>query len=327
MAQAWRIVGGGKKGGIVVRAGRELQSEEASTRLATGALVEELEPVVGGRMRFRKLAGEGPDEGWISVALKDQVLARRVDAQEAVSEEGWVLLGATRSSLGRKPRIACLHGGCANEHIMRQQLRPLLQKLGSEVEVCFVEGKHLTEEVRFDERGLNNVKTMRGVFGADQVLREHAVTTYGEHGDKGPFFYDRLDEGIAHSEACLAALQPIDALLGFSQGANFCTMLAARAVQGCEGTQAPYRCLVLLENDLPGWPTQKPELFESPLATPALVVSGHQESAAGDAVAKFFERPIAFRHDDGHRPLPRDRARSETLVDQIRRFVFQHCPP
>lgn len=229
--------------------------------------------------------------------------------------------------LGRKPRIACLHGGGGNEFIFRSQLAPLIKRLGDEVELVFLEGKHLSDEVRFDERGKKTIETLRAVFGADQALREHAVTKYGELGDAGPFYYDRLDEGIEHSEATLRAVAPIDALLGFSQGANFSTMLCSRAEKCLEGAAAPFRCMVLLENDLAGWPEQKPELFAEPLSTPALVVGGHKESKAADRIEEMFVDVETFRHEDGHRPLPRNKKALDEFVDMARDWIFKHCPP
>lgn len=236
------------------------------------------------------------------------------------------LLEAPTDPLGRKPRIACLHGGAGNEHIFRTQLKRLIDTFGDDIELCFIEGCLLSEEVRTDPRGQRNIELMRSFFGKDQVLREHAVTTYGPRGEKGPFFYKRLDEGIAHCEQQLADLAPVDALLGFSQGANFSTILSARAARGLEGAAPPFRCVVLLENDRPGWPEQKPELFDTPLPVPALVVSGETDSEAGDAIAKMFTAVVASRHSDGHRPLPKDPEAIATLVTVAREFILEHCP-
>ncbi|CAJ1372450.1 unnamed protein product [Effrenium voratum] len=89
--QRWEIVGGLEKG-LVVRVGQDLKSPEASSRLSTGAIVQELE-LVGERLRFRRVSGTGPEEGWISISLKDKVLACRIsssepqDVEEEVEEE------------------------------------------------------------------------------------------------------------------------------------------------------------------------------------------------------------------------------------------------
>jgi len=77
VGQIWEIVGGADKGGVLVREGLELNSAQSASRLATGTMVEELE-LRGERLHFRRITGSGPDEGWISIALKDKVLACRV---------------------------------------------------------------------------------------------------------------------------------------------------------------------------------------------------------------------------------------------------------
>ena len=46
------------------------------------------------------------------------------------------------------------------------------------------------------------------------------------------YLSDRLDEGVAYLEQQLHKHAPIDVLLGFSQGANMCTILCGRAVYG-----------------------------------------------------------------------------------------------
>jgi len=80
----WAIVGGGDKGGVLVREGPGLSSRKAAERLSTGALVEEVSLLdcgtAGERLQYRRLTGTGPEEGWISVALNHKVLAERVEA-------------------------------------------------------------------------------------------------------------------------------------------------------------------------------------------------------------------------------------------------------
>lgn len=65
----WRVVGGGDKGGIIVRGDRPLTSPQLDERLATGSLVKELE-LVGERLNFERLEGAGPASGWVSISLK-----------------------------------------------------------------------------------------------------------------------------------------------------------------------------------------------------------------------------------------------------------------
>jgi len=66
----WEVVGGGDKGGILVRKGKEVTSPAEESRLAHGALVQELE-LDGERLHYRRLTGSGPEAGWVSVRLKD----------------------------------------------------------------------------------------------------------------------------------------------------------------------------------------------------------------------------------------------------------------
>jgi len=69
----WEVVGGKKEGGITVRTEKDLKSKEAPTRLSTGALVAEL-ALEGERLRFTRLTGEGPNDGWVSLKFKGRSL-------------------------------------------------------------------------------------------------------------------------------------------------------------------------------------------------------------------------------------------------------------
>jgi len=69
----WVVVGGGEKG-IVVRSGKDLKSEELP-RLQKGARVEQVKKE-GERLHYRKLEGDGPDTGWISLSFKGSPLVQ-----------------------------------------------------------------------------------------------------------------------------------------------------------------------------------------------------------------------------------------------------------
>lgn len=70
----WKIIGGGDKGGIIVRGGQEVSSAQAAQRLATGAVVLE-KSCVGERLEYSLVLGEGPAAGWISLSLSGRPLA------------------------------------------------------------------------------------------------------------------------------------------------------------------------------------------------------------------------------------------------------------
>ncbi|CAK9072222.1 unnamed protein product [Durusdinium trenchii] len=64
----WKVVGGVGKGGIIVRQERDLQSEQLTERLSTGAIVEEIE-LFGDRLHYSRLSGTGPQTGWVSLRM------------------------------------------------------------------------------------------------------------------------------------------------------------------------------------------------------------------------------------------------------------------
>eukprot|EP00439_Symbiodinium_sp_Y106_P018952 s5455_g2.t1 len=104
MPKLWEVLGGADKGGIVVRQGRELTSAALPVRLATGSVLEEL-AASENRLHFRRLAGTGPDEGWVSIAVAGKRLVAR--AEDAFSgawedDEGTevVIDGLTMHGLG-----------------------------------------------------------------------------------------------------------------------------------------------------------------------------------------------------------------------------------
>mmetsp|Transcript_55713 Transcript_55713/g.129933 ORF Transcript_55713/g.129933 Transcript_55713/m.129933 type:complete len:296 (+) Transcript_55713:23-910(+) len=69
----WDIVGGGDKGGILVREGVALTSPQSSERLCTGAVVQQVQ-LRGERLHYKLLEGTGPKTGWISIRLSDKEL-------------------------------------------------------------------------------------------------------------------------------------------------------------------------------------------------------------------------------------------------------------
>jgi len=74
-ASEWIVVGGGAKGGIVVRATKRAGSKELP-RLMMGARIQELEKC-GQRVRFEKKEGQGPKTGWVSAAINGKELLQR----------------------------------------------------------------------------------------------------------------------------------------------------------------------------------------------------------------------------------------------------------
>lgn len=94
-ATIWEVVGGGDKGGIVVRTGNDVASTMASERLSTGALVKELE-LAGERLHYERLTGTGPSVGWVSLRLQNgkDLMLRATGIWEVVGgeEKGGILV-------------------------------------------------------------------------------------------------------------------------------------------------------------------------------------------------------------------------------------------
>mmetsp|Transcript_130664 Transcript_130664/g.279385 ORF Transcript_130664/g.279385 Transcript_130664/m.279385 type:complete len:452 (+) Transcript_130664:71-1426(+) len=81
--QHWVVVGGAESGGIVCREGKETSSS-LSGRVAHGAVVEQIE-LVDVRLYFRLVKGDGPKQGWVSVAAAGKQLCEKLDASAASS--------------------------------------------------------------------------------------------------------------------------------------------------------------------------------------------------------------------------------------------------
>lgn len=73
--------------GIIGPEGVKTSTPECEKRLATGATVEQI-ALEGDRLNYKRLTGDGPDEGWISTKLKGKDLARRVEGEAEAATGG-----------------------------------------------------------------------------------------------------------------------------------------------------------------------------------------------------------------------------------------------
>lgn len=80
------MIGGGDKGGVLVRQGKALTSEQLPERLGTGAVVKELK-LEGDRLHFELDSGSGPSSGWVSTRLKDKELLVVLDGEKPAGKE------------------------------------------------------------------------------------------------------------------------------------------------------------------------------------------------------------------------------------------------
>lgn len=80
----WEVVGGGDKGGILVRSGQATDSSQEATRLATGARVKQL-ALEGERLHYERVSGAGPSTGWVSIRITGKDLLVKVDGGEGAA--------------------------------------------------------------------------------------------------------------------------------------------------------------------------------------------------------------------------------------------------
>jgi len=73
MTVLWKVVGGIDKGGILVRVGKELDSDMKELRLSTGAVVKEQQRL-DQRLYYALQHGEGPTSGWVTISVKGKAL-------------------------------------------------------------------------------------------------------------------------------------------------------------------------------------------------------------------------------------------------------------
>jgi len=80
-ARLWVVVGGEDSGGILVRKEQSLSSTPFVFKLARGTTVEELE-VVGNRLHYKRIRGDGPDFGWVNLMNKEKPLLELDDESQ-----------------------------------------------------------------------------------------------------------------------------------------------------------------------------------------------------------------------------------------------------
>jgi len=105
----WEVIGGSGNGGIVVREGQELKSPQLDKRLETGCLVEQLK-LVGERLQYQLLRGDGPKKGWVSLKVSGKALLQPLvevdqEASADAKDDGfdrWAVLGALDANAPRQ---------------------------------------------------------------------------------------------------------------------------------------------------------------------------------------------------------------------------------
>lgn len=206
----WEVIGGREKGGIIVRAERDLASD-ALDRLATGSLVREVD-LDGDRLQYEKLSEtRGPKKGWVSVRLK------QVDGH--VKE-----LLVKRSSAARDGDDATSSDDSSTDSRRKRVVVPT----GSRRRVCDkCDGNHPTKLCphfkgeRDDHKdawvnyGRDNGPLVMGGSGGDFVLK--AADVVPQPGD-GSCLFHSLAYGLSKNASAYSLRREIAAFLAGNRG-------------------------------------------------------------------------------------------------------------
>jgi len=231
----------------------------------------------------------------------------------------------------RKPRVLCLHSAATGEDIFRTQVSSLLRVCKGKIDFVMLEGP---EKCTSTEA----VEDMSEWF-VNKPMMQYTAQQFDE---KNWRIYKNLEATLDWFQGQMKKYGPIDAILGYADGANFATLLAA---QSFIGTGMPLSCVCLLCPHAPGYQDQLPELFHMPVQVKAFIVRGEQEGfdegckkqlrgkiiekkgekRPSDHVVKLFQDPEVHTHPEGHRPFPSNRTQGDQLCQEILWFLQKSC--
>lgn len=244
---------------------------------------------------------------------------------------------------GRKLRVLCMHGYRTNAAVMRDQTRGLRRALEPHAEFVFLEGPieaRGPSEAVLEQRYAASKPFFE--WGAFKELRppngSRAEDNSDEqHGDGGWYHeYTDFERLVAFMDERLPALGPIDAVVGFSQGAQMATALSMWYLH--HHGKRWWKCAVLVCGPRVRGVAVRPA-FEHPDGSPKRVpipsvhIVGKQDQwyqGCIEMAGMYEDHPegapapkAVFEHDTGHR-FPSGE-RHDPLYDEVARLVRAHC--
>ncbi|CAE7945018.1 unnamed protein product [Symbiodinium sp. KB8] len=329
----WEVVGGGEKGGLLVRRGRDLTSDALDERLATGSWVKELEPPKDGRLHFARLTGSGPEEGYVSLQVAGKELLKKAASHQAAIPPAPLSSPSAPSS--RKLRIFALAGSITCKELLKFQCGQLAALLGKDaVEWTYAEGTvfhpwELSEQLSDFERT---------VAGKRQQLISWYEDIYHCKQDR-PILEKQFDptvvvesveipEKVALLRKRLEEEGPFDVLLGFSQGCIMIHYLVGHLRR--EGLAVPCKLLVFFEG-MHIRDQRFVELFETPVKHPSIHIFGETSPYYAYAregrcttkrVEEYYENPLVLTHAEGHN-FPTQPPRSTEIYTIVKEQILQ----
>lgn len=205
--------------------------------------------------------------------------------------------------MARPIRVLCLHGWRTSGSILRRQTSALQQAFGSRAELLYVDAPW--------EASGPAPELVRAFYGQNGPFFQWWDAVTRDEGDG--FLYDGFEHSLDFLTGQVQALGPVDAVLGFSQGAAVATLLTAHFMANVG--HVPWKACVLVGGFYPrNLETQ--ELLESAksgvegaIDVPSVHVIGKQDHLKPKSEKLFRSysstRRVKFEHDEGHKfPSP-----------------------
>jgi len=127
----WRVTGGARHGGIIVRADKYNTSPPDPLRLSTGALIEALEyDESSSRLRYSLLTGAGPLAGWVAITAQGRELLVKAAPEQPEAQKKVRPATPTRQPLGRR-MAAAQSGQCREEALLQYSMQLAQQRASS----------------------------------------------------------------------------------------------------------------------------------------------------------------------------------------------------
>ena len=241
-------------------------------------------------------------------------------------------------------RVLALHGQYVNAQIMQMATTPLVtaaRKQGLKLEIVCPNGplKHTVTDLK----GQIPDDPLWSLWGLRDVYR------WSEHDDStGARTLPDGDKAVAHLQSVIKEQGPFDGAIGFSNGAavlqlamrSFEAMasgeatidISDEAVSAAAATEKPpaLKFGIFFGPCVPGWPTQKKELYAKPATTPSFIVAGQKDDYCGkvsDPTGVKFGATVAEAsrvvrtHTDGHVPFPDTEAEAAALAEELAQFM------
>ncbi|CAJ1448886.1 unnamed protein product [Effrenium voratum] len=321
----WVACGGAGKGGLLVREGRELTSSALGERLATGALVKELE-LSDGRLHYALLSGQGPAQGWVSTQVAGKDLMQRSSQVDGLED-----CPDPRPSPKQKLRILALAGSISCKELLRYQCGQLAAALGKDdADWTYAEG---TLEHPWD---LVKISDFEKAVAKRKQLFSWYMDIYHCNKDR-PVIEKQFDpevdvesvdipQKVAELRKVIDEEGPFDVLLGFSQGCIMIHYLIGHIWQ--ESAALPWKLSIFFEG-MHIRDRRYSHLFPSPLPHPSIHVFGKsspyydyaREGWCSDRrVEEYYADPLVLTHEEGHN-FPSKKDIYSRISSEVKRII------